>query len=172
LIFKGINLKELFQLMQENDIDETMLQDGKTTVSVKRNKEPVVLNKEAFLDHSSLHFSKENKRTLPGDEKSTIETEDKTKSSEGTDTVDSSANNRHKVLAPLVGTFYRAPSPDSEPFVEVGDQVNPGDVLCIVEAMKSMNEIQSDVKGIIKEICIENAQLVEFEQPMFHIEPN
>jgi len=78
--------------------------------------------------------------------------------------------NYHIVEAPLVGTFYRASAPDADPFVNVGDRVNKGDVLCIVEAMKSMNEIQADAGGVIKEICIEEAELVEFEQPLFKIE--
>ncbi|MCP5105899.1 MAG: acetyl-CoA carboxylase, biotin carboxyl carrier protein, partial [bacterium] len=69
-----------------------------------------------------------------------------------------------------VGTFYRSSGPDAEPFVEVGDRVNNGDVVCIVEAMKSMNEIQADVSGVVKKICVENADLVEFEQALFKID--
>ena len=83
-----------------------------------------------------------------------------------------SDENYHTVQTPLVGTFYRASAPDTEPFVEVGDQIKRGDVLCIVEAMKSMNEIQADVNGVVKEICVNNAELVEFEQPLFKIEPS
>jgi acetyl-CoA carboxylase biotin carboxyl carrier protein len=83
---------------------------------------------------------------------------------------ESSEENYHTVLAPLVGTFYRAPAPDIDPFVEVGDQIKSGDILCIVEAMKSMNEIQADVNGVVKEICVNNAELVEFEQALFKIE--
>jgi acetyl-CoA carboxylase biotin carboxyl carrier protein len=75
-----------------------------------------------------------------------------------------------EVASPMVGTFYRAPSPDSEPFVRVGDQVETDDVLCIVEAMKLMNEIEAEFSGIIREILVENAQPVEFGQPLFLIE--
>ncbi len=74
------------------------------------------------------------------------------------------------VPAPIVGTFYRAPSPDSDPFVEVGDEVKKGDVLCIIEAMKLMNEIECEIAGTVKEILVENAQPVEYEQPLFVIE--
>ncbi|HUU06101.1 MAG TPA: acetyl-CoA carboxylase biotin carboxyl carrier protein [Patescibacteria group bacterium] len=77
-----------------------------------------------------------------------------------------------QVQAPLVGTFYRAPAPDAEPFVEIGDSVKAGDILCIIEAMKNMNEIQTDIDGIIREICVENSALVEFGQTMFKIEEN
>ena len=74
------------------------------------------------------------------------------------------------VKAPIVGTFYRAPSPDSDPFVEEGDAVSDGDVLCIIEAMKLMNEIECETPGIIKEILVEDAEPVEFDQPLFIVD--
>jgi acetyl-CoA carboxylase biotin carboxyl carrier protein len=75
----------------------------------------------------------------------------------------------HVVRAPIVGTFYRAPSPEADPFVEVGTRVKPGDVLCIIEAMKLMNEIESEVAGVVREILVENGQPVEYDQPLFVI---
>ena len=72
----------------------------------------------------------------------------------------------HQVKSPMVGTFYRAASPGAKPFVEVGDSVQVGDTLCIIEAMKLMNEIESDKAGVIKEILVENGQPVEFGQPL------
>ncbi|MCX7178511.1 MAG: acetyl-CoA carboxylase biotin carboxyl carrier protein [Proteobacteria bacterium] len=75
----------------------------------------------------------------------------------------------HTVKAPMVGTFYRAGSPDGTAFVEVGQSVKEGDTLCVIEAMKLMNEIESDASGVIKAILIENGQPVEFGQPMFLI---
>jgi acetyl-CoA carboxylase biotin carboxyl carrier protein len=69
----------------------------------------------------------------------------------------------------MVGTFYRAPSPSAPPFVEVGSQVKVGDRLCIIEAMKLMNEIESDVAGVVKAILVENGQPVEYGQPLFVI---
>ncbi len=76
----------------------------------------------------------------------------------------------HEVKSPMVGTMYRAPAPDADPYVRVGDMVEPGKVLCIVEAMKLMNELECEVSGRIVEICVENAQPVEFGQVMFRIE--
>ena len=73
------------------------------------------------------------------------------------------------VLAPTVGVFYSAPGPDARPFVEVGDQVKKGDTLCIIEAMKLMNEIPAEVDGTVAEICVGNGQVVEFNQPLFRI---
>ena len=76
----------------------------------------------------------------------------------------------HILSSPIVGTFYRAPAPDSDPFVEVGSRVKKGQVLCIIEAMKLMNEIESDVDGVIAEIYPQNAQAVEFGEPLFAIQ--
>jgi acetyl-CoA carboxylase biotin carboxyl carrier protein len=73
----------------------------------------------------------------------------------------------HVVKSPMVGTFYRSPSPGATAFVEVGDTVNEGDPLCIVEAMKLMNEIEADASGVVKAILVENGQPVEFGQPLF-----
>jgi acetyl-CoA carboxylase biotin carboxyl carrier protein len=70
-----------------------------------------------------------------------------------------------------VGTYYASPSPDAEPFVQVGDVVKPGDVLCIIEAMKLMNEIEAEVGGTVKEILVENAQPVQYDEPLFVVEP-
>lgn len=77
----------------------------------------------------------------------------------------------HEVKSPMVGTFYRRPAVDAEAYVEVGDTVKKGDVLCIVEAMKLMNELQSDVSGKIVEVCLEDGQMVEYGEVLFRIEP-
>ena len=69
----------------------------------------------------------------------------------------------------MVGTFYRAPSPDTDPFIEEGDKVNDGDVLCIIEAMKLMNEIESDIDGVIEEIFVENGKPIEYGQQLFAV---
>jgi acetyl-CoA carboxylase biotin carboxyl carrier protein len=71
----------------------------------------------------------------------------------------------------MVGTFYRAPAPEAPPFVEVGQIIEPGQVICIIEAMKLMNEIKSEIKGKVVQVLVENAEPVEYAQPMFLIEP-
>ncbi|HEY8417672.1 MAG TPA: acetyl-CoA carboxylase biotin carboxyl carrier protein, partial [Limnochordales bacterium] len=75
-----------------------------------------------------------------------------------------------QITAPMVGTFYRAPAPDAEPYVKVGDVVEVGQTLCIIEAMKLMNEIESEVRGRVVEILVENAEPVEYGQPLFVLE--
>ena len=74
------------------------------------------------------------------------------------------------LTSPMVGTFYRAPSPGAEPFVKVGDSVKKGQVVCIIEAMKLLNEVEADTDGVVKEVCVENGQPVEFGQSLFIIE--
>lgn len=76
------------------------------------------------------------------------------------------------VTSPMVGTFYTAPAPDAPAYVDVGSRVTPGDTLCIIEAMKLMNELDSEVSGTVAEICVENAQPVEFGQVLFRVDPN
>ena len=76
----------------------------------------------------------------------------------------------HQLKSPMVGTFYRAPSPGAPPFIEVGQQVTKGQTLCIIEAMKLLNEIESDVTGTVKAVLVENGQPVEYGQPLFTIE--
>ncbi|HHF53133.1 MAG TPA: acetyl-CoA carboxylase biotin carboxyl carrier protein [candidate division WOR-3 bacterium] len=78
----------------------------------------------------------------------------------------------HEIRSPIVGTFYRAPAPGAEPYVKEGDKIRKGQVLCIVEAMKVMNEIESDVSGTVVKILVENGQPVEYNQPLFLIEPS
>ncbi|MGQ3058529.1 MAG: acetyl-CoA carboxylase biotin carboxyl carrier protein, partial [Nevskia sp.] len=80
------------------------------------------------------------------------------------------AENRHVVKAPMVGTFYRTPSPGAKAFVEVGQTVKAGQTLCIIEAMKMLNQIESDKSGVVVEILVDNEKPVEFDQPMFIIE--
>ncbi|OUR89416.1 acetyl-CoA carboxylase, biotin carboxyl carrier protein, partial [Gammaproteobacteria bacterium 42_54_T18] len=77
--------------------------------------------------------------------------------------------NGHKVTSPMVGTFYRSSSPESKPFAEVGQTVKAGDTICIIEAMKMMNQIEADVSGVIQAIMVDNADPVEFDQPLFVI---
>ncbi len=84
----------------------------------------------------------------------------------------SSATGELEIKSPMIGTFYRAPSPEAGSYVEVGAEVNPDTVACIIEAMKVMNEIKAEVKGVVTQILVENAKPVEFGQPLFKVRPN
>jgi len=81
------------------------------------------------------------------------------------------ASHLDEVTSPMVGTFYRSPAPDAPAYVEVGDRVSAGDTLCIIEAMKLMNELEAEVSGTVAEICVDNAEPVEYGQVLFRIDP-
>jgi len=81
------------------------------------------------------------------------------------------STNEVEIKSPMIGTFYRTPSPESASYVEIGTEVNPDTVVCIIEAMKVMNEIKAEVKGVITQVLVENAKPVEFGQPMFKVRP-
>lgn len=139
------DLKELIALLKDSDITELQVEKDGTKVKIKREK---------ML--SSLEMPVLKSTVLR--EKIAAETEEE-------------AQRVVTITSPIVGTFYRAPTPETSTFVEVGTQVNKGQVLCLVEAMKLMNEIESDVDGIIVKILVENGQPVEYGEPLFLIEP-
>ncbi|MCP5054324.1 MAG: acetyl-CoA carboxylase biotin carboxyl carrier protein [bacterium] len=179
MVFKDIDIDHLFKSMVEHDIAEVKISKGAVAVEVKRKHEPVIINQGTAVSRSMESVpATTDMRTGSAQAVNTNGSgngkEDKAIPSEspapGNGKAPSDSDNFHKVEAPLVGTFYRSPSPESGPFVEVGDKVNIGDVLCIVEAMKSMNEIPSDVSGTVREICVESSDMVEFEQVLFKIE--
>ncbi len=139
------DLKELIKLLKETDITELQMEKDGSKVKIKREKilAPIGMS----VQKSPVY-----------DEKIVAETEDETQ-------------RLLTVTSPIVGTFYRAPSPDAQPFVEVGQKVDKGTVLCIVEAMKLMNEIESDSDGVIVKVLVENSQPVEYGEPLFLIDP-
>jgi oxaloacetate decarboxylase (Na+ extruding) subunit alpha len=152
-------------------------------VNIKEIKEMVNLMNENSL--VELEIEKEGmrvrlKKTSPGFEggnspivieKHSIPVEQKTQSSSNTPAVEKNSAKRLEIKAPMVGTFYRAPAPEAPPYAEVGQIIEIGQVVCIIEAMKLMNEIKAEIKGKIVEIAVDNAEPVEYGQPMFIIEP-
>jgi acetyl-CoA carboxylase biotin carboxyl carrier protein len=164
MIYKNIDLEKLMQLMEKYETAEICLRDGKTSIEIKRG-----------AHESAPSAPRPRKETLvtspePHSEPPPAEAKSEQPAQEALTAPPAEASNIKEVTAPLVGTFYRAPAPDAGPYVEIGDRVKAGDTLCIVEAMKNMNEIESDMDGTIMEICIQNAELVEFGQVLFKIE--
>jgi acetyl-CoA carboxylase biotin carboxyl carrier protein len=139
------DLKNLIELLKETDITELQLEKDGTKVKIKREKLLSSIEMSA-LKSTSLH------------EKIVAETEEETQ-------------RLVTITSPIVGTFYRSISPEAAPFLEVGLKVNKGQVLCIVEAMKLMNEIESDIDGVVVKVLVENGQPVEYGEPLFLIEP-
>jgi acetyl-CoA carboxylase biotin carboxyl carrier protein len=156
-------LRDIFEEMKKYDITKLVINRGEARYEIQRGK----TLEETFLQ-------REEAQNLPSEKTKEILTSPETEKSKNEEIQVSSIEKENviEIKTPIVGTFYRAPSPESQPFVDLGSQVKKGDVLCIVEAMKSMNEIESDVDGIVQEILVENGKMVEYDQPMFRIKIN
>jgi acetyl-CoA carboxylase biotin carboxyl carrier protein len=144
-------LKTLIELVESSGIAELEVQEGEERVRITRSQPP---SSGATTTHLQLPQPGAT-GAAPGVASATAEPAAAADEPEG-----------HLVKSPMVGTFYRAASPGAKSFVEVGDSVQAGDTLCIIEAMKLMNEIESDKTGVVKQILVENGQPVEFGQPL------
>ncbi len=147
-------IKKLMELLEESGISE---------IEVKEGEESIKLSKQAFVQQPSQQFTSPVVNSV--NENIKPEDEDKSKNLvEGNDIPDGEL-----ITSPMVGTFYRAASPDSKPFVEKGQKVKKGDTLCILEAMKMMNQVNAEIGGTIIEILVDDSEPVEFGQPLFVI---
>jgi len=150
-------LKTLIELVETSGIAELEIQEGEERVRITRATAAVAGAPPVALHTTHHHTGPAPQATPPAAVGPAVETPPA--EPEG-----------HLVKSPMVGTFYRSATPGSKPFVEVGDRVEEGGTLCIIEAMKLMNEIESDKAGVVKAILTENGQPVEFGQPLFVIE--
>jgi len=158
-------IRQLIRLVESADIDELeIVEDGKKlriTKSVLKNNGAMVLA-QPYVQQSVAPYQ----TPIAAPPAATAaETPSVTKMEET-----SSPSNLMEVKSPMVGTFYRSPSPDADVYVEIGQDVEAGQTLCIIEAMKLMNELESEYSGRITKILVENAQPVEYNQPLFIIE--
>lgn len=148
-MFEKSYIQELATLLTENELTEISLKNGEKEIVLKREKEVVTA---AGVAPSVVTASMPSPGTADAFVCTPIEKKGK------------------PITSPMVGTFYKAPSPDAKPFVELGSTVSDGQVVCIIEAMKLMNEIESDVSGKVVEICVEDGQPVEFGQVLMYVE--
>lgn len=148
-------VKKLIELLEESGINEIEIHEGEESVRISRNNGATTTVMTApAVAAAPAPIAAPVAAPAPAAE-----------ASSGEPTLSG-----HVVRAPMVGTFYRAPSPGAKPFVDVGTTVKAGETLCIIEAMKMLNQIESDVDGVVKEILIENGQPIEYDQPLFVIE--
>ena len=157
-------LKDLIDFLVEKDITEFELERGDVKVRVKRGTEPVVIPAPAVQLHTAAPIS-----AVAPQPTSAPATTTATAPAPPAEAAEEAG--LHIVKSPIVGTYYEAPSPGSPPFIKVGDEVAAGQVLCIVEAMKLMNEIESDVAGEVVKILVTNNQPIEYGQSLFAIRP-
>ncbi|NOX17937.1 MAG: acetyl-CoA carboxylase biotin carboxyl carrier protein [Chlorobi bacterium] len=150
-------LKRLIRIVERSEITEFEVEEGDLKVKISKNNgtvQQIIAQPQTAAPQAM---------PMPNAPAPAEEAKEETKSEDG-------GNDYYEIRSPIVGTFYRAPAPDADPYVQVGDTITPGSVLCIVEAMKLMNEIESDVGGKIVRILTENATPVEFNQPLFLVE--
>jgi len=150
-------LKKLIDLVEESGIAELELTEGEEKVKISRQ----LMNQAAPTTHyiqASQQMGHQPQMAILSDGEATSETKPIAEKIDG-----------HAVNSPMVGTFYRSPSPDAKAFVDVGSKVTKGDTLCIIEAMKLLNEIEADATGTIKKILLENGQPVEYGETLFII---
>jgi acetyl-CoA carboxylase biotin carboxyl carrier protein len=146
-------IKKLVKIVDTSEITDLEVEENGLRVKIaKKIRGLQTVSQPQILSHSSI---------IPDQISSKANVEEKTAEK---------PSNLHEIRSPIVGTFYRAPAPDADAYVNVGDMVSPGTVLCIVEAMKLMNEIESDVSGKVVKILVENGRPVEYNQPLFLIE--
>ncbi|NLC70706.1 MAG: acetyl-CoA carboxylase biotin carboxyl carrier protein [Desulfuromonadaceae bacterium] len=157
-------LRNLIKMIIESDITEFEMEEGDKKVTIRRFAQPAVQSAPAGtfcppppVPASSPGSVAQSSSTPMGASETAVAKEE-------------AGEKLEEIKSPIVGTFYRAPSPDSEPYVEVGSVVEKGQILCIVEAMKLMNEIEADFKCRIKEVLKENSQPVEYGEVLFLVE--
>ena len=151
------DIKAIIDLMRKNSVSEFELEKQDFKIRLKRggNGSAVVVAPEEATPISYVQAAAP--AAVPG---------------VGSPQVVAPPSNEVEIKSPMIGTFYRSPSPESMPYIEVGSEVSPETVVCIIEAMKVMNEIKAEAKGIITQVMIENAKPVEFGQPLFKVRPS
>ncbi len=147
-------VKKLIELLEESGVAEIEIKEGEESVRISRASQTPVMQAPQQL---MAPVAAAPAAPAPAAETPAAESAEQELSG-------------HVVRAPMVGTFYRAPSPGAKPFVEEGQPVKVGDTLCIIEAMKLLNQIEADKSGVVKAILVENGQPVEYNQPLFVIE--
>ena len=151
-------IKELIKIMKENDLVEVEIKHGDDQISLKRSQPQQIVNQVPMMRLEAGALAPDPQTAeAPGQSAAP-------QPAPGDESV-------KEITSPIVGTFYATPSPDSEPYVEVGTVVNPQTVVCLIEAMKVLNEIKAETSGTIVEVLVTNGQAVEYGQPLFKVKP-
>ena len=161
MLFKGDKMKlepeyieKLAKIITDNGLTEISMEDGEQAITIRKDIPGVIVPQASAIQAAPVNAS------TPSDSM-----ELKNEAEEN-----SAQQNGKAITSPMVGTFYMAPSPDAPPFVEIGSEVKVGDIVCIIEAMKLMNEIKSEEAGKVVKICVKNGDPVEFGQVLMYVE--
>ncbi len=157
-------LRKILKIFDQSSLSDLSIEEDGIKISLSRKSQST--NNYPIPSHSISPTIPASPSNFPF--QSSVEIEE----SKISETVEPTTTQYHKIISPIVGTFYRSPSPEAESFVEVGSHIVPGQTLCIIEAMKVMNEIESDIAGTIVEILAENGKPVEYNQTLMLIKPD
>lgn len=162
-------IENLIKALSDSTVKELEIETNEIKIKMSKNSAKVVLS-ETTVDKSNYTEGKE--LIVASDNRASVSNEEVSSFMQGEGEAvkkEVEDENLYTVKSPMVGTFYSSPSENSEPYVKSGDKVNKGNVLCIVEAMKLMNEIESEIEGTIVEVLCKNGQMVEYGEPLFKV---
>jgi acetyl-CoA carboxylase biotin carboxyl carrier protein len=156
-------IRDLIDFISQSELNEVNIETTDFKISVKKSPDIHVSSSDLTLPKTNPN--KESVKTsVSGKVEEAVE--------EGEEVKEKEKENLMEIKSPMIGTFYRAPNPESPSFVEPGDKIRPGQTVCIIEAMKLFNEIESEISGTIVEVLVDNSTPVEFDQPLFLVEPS
>jgi acetyl-CoA carboxylase biotin carboxyl carrier protein len=158
-------IQELIRLVNESNIGEVSVEQKDFKITIRQKEEQITQVVSASMPQMQMQMPQMHQQ-----QPAALPQAQPAASSSGAEAA--APSNTVTIKSPMIGTFYKRPSPDKPNFVEIGDEVSPGKVVCIIEAMKLFNEIESEVKGRIVKMLVEDASPVEYDQPLFLVEPS
>ena len=158
-------IQELIKLVNDSNIGEVTIEQKDFKVTIKQKEQEITQVVAASMPSASMYAPLPQQAQAPALPAASMAGAGQQPQAAPT------SDNTVTIKSPMIGTFYRRPSPDKPNFIEIGDDVNPGKVVCIIEAMKLFNEIESEVSGRVVKILVEDASPVEYDQPLFLVEP-
>lgn len=162
-------IQELIKIINKSNIGELSIEEKEFKITIKQKEEPAQNVIAAPQMYSPAAYQQAQQMPM---QQAAPSGAGATSSTADSKSADLKADNLITIKSPMIGTFYRSPSPDKPSFVNVGDEVSPGKVVCIIEAMKLFNEIECEVKGRIVKVLADDASPVEYDQPLFLVEPS
>ncbi len=150
-------IQDIINFIKKTDLDDVSIETENYKIRVKKNSSSI---SEKVVHKSEKPLKVDKKETVIQNEQVEIKTEKET------------PNNNIIIKSPMIGTFYQSPNPESNPFISEGDSIKPGQTICIIEAMKLFNEIESEVSGKVIKVLANDTSPVEFDQPLFEIDPS
>ncbi|WP_421379515.1 acetyl-CoA carboxylase biotin carboxyl carrier protein [Bacillus salacetis] len=170
-MLKVQEIRELIKLVDQSSIDEFSYELDGSKIKMKKNKAVTYVEETAAVPNKEVHKQEEVVSTPAAKAPVQASASAEAPAKEEAPAAPAADENLHKIVSPMVGTFYASPSPDADAYVKTGSKVSNDSVVCIVEAMKLFNEIEAEVNGEIVEILVKDGQLVEYGQPLFLVKP-